>query len=578
MHELYLWPFVDAVKAGVASVMCSYNRINQTYGCENSETLNGILKTDLGFQGYVVADWGATHSGLKSILGGLDMDMPGSIDGNWDLSYFGHNITTMIDDGKLSETKLDDMVNRIMTPYYYLGQDKASYPKIDLDAAQINAGSKGDHIPTYKHQFNLGPKDDMNRDVRGDHSSLIREIGGASAVLLKNKNNALPLKSPRRIAVFGNDAVDLSGGPYDPSNEIGAQAVGGGSGASYINGMVSPLEAIKNRSPKALIHSIYDNNLIISGESLKALYPPPDVCLVFLKSYATEGADRTSLLADYNSSQVVDNVTSSGSCANTIIITHSPGPNLMPWVDNENITAIVAAHYPGEQIGNAIVDVLFGDVNPSGKLPYTIAVKESDYDSPIVNKTGTSDPNAWQDDFTEGQMVDYRHFDAKGIDPLFEFGFGLSYTTFSISDLTITQRSKSSGTLSPFPAPLQSQNNEVPPPGGNPALFATVATVTAQVKNTGSVAGAEVPQLYLAFPIDNGELSAKSTPKKVLRGFQKVHLELGESSRVEFTLTRRDVSYWDVEGQDWRIPKGEFGVLVGKSSRDLSAKGTVGFL
>lgn len=574
MRELYLWPFVDAVKAGVASVMCSYNRINQTYGCENSEALNGILKTDLGFQGYVVADWGATHSGLKSIQGGLDMDMPGSIEDNWDLSYFGQNVTAMVNDGKLSETKVDDMINRIMTPYYYLEQDKTSYPKIDLDAAQINAGVTGDNVPTYQHPFNLGPKDDMNRDVRRDHASLIREIGGASTVLLKNKNNALPLKSPRRIAIFGNDSPGLSGGSYDPSNEIGAQAVGGGSGTSYINGMVSPLEAIKNRNPKALIQSFYDNNLIASGDALQTIYPPPDVCLVFLKSYATEGADRTSLLADHNSPDIVDRITSSGSCPNTIIITHSPGPNTMPWANNANITAIVAAHYPGEQIGNAIVDVLFGDVNPAAKLPYTIAVNPGDYNAPIVNKTGSMDPDAWQDDFAQGLMIDYRHFDQRGIDPLFEFGFGLSYTTFSVSDLAI-QRSK--GSIAPYPAPLEA-GDKVPPPGGNPDLFDPVATVTAKVQNTGSVAGAEVPQLYLAFPVDSGELSAETTPKKVLRGFEKVWLQPGESSTARFTLTRRDISYWDVEGQEWRVPKGEFGVLVGKSSRDLSARGTVGFL
>lgn len=559
--------------------MCSYNRVNETQACQNNETLNGLLKTDLGFQGYVMSDWGATHAGLESILGGLDMTMPGPSSSslnraliNWDSSYFGQNITTMIKDGKLSESKLDDMINRIMTPYYYLRQDRASYPTIDLDASQVDAGVTGDNFPTYNHQFNLGSKDDMNRDVRRDHAALIREIGGASTVLLKNKDNALPLKSPRRIAVFGNDAADLTGGPYDSTPKIGAQAVGGGSGTAYLNRMVSPLEAIKQRNPKALIQYIVDNNLILNGDDLSTIYPVPDVCLVFLKTYATARSDRTTLLADDHSSEVIQRVTSSGSCTNTIVITHSAGANTMPWAKNENITGIIAAHYPGEEIGNAIVDVLFGDVNPSAKLPYTIAVKESDYNTPIANFTGSTDPNAWQSNFTEGLMIDYRHFDQANIDPLFEFGFGLSYTNFSISDLSTHSMHRN---LSPYPRSL---GDRIPPPGGNPEYFEPVATVTAKVKNTGSVAGAEVAQLYLAFPVDDGELSSETTPKKVLRGFEKVYLSPGRSSTVKFTLTRRDISYWDVGKQEWKIPKGEFGVLVGRSSRDLCAKGKLQFL
>lgn len=577
MHELYLWPFADAVKAGVASVMCSYNRINETYACQNSETLNDILKTDLGFQGYVVSDWGGTHSGLDSILGGLDMDMPGS-------SYFGKNIATLIHDGKLSETKLDDMIHRVMAPYYFLRQDESSYPTIDLDQAQINAGVSGNTIPTYKDQFNLGSKNNMNRDVRRNHAALIREIGAAAAVLLKNDHNALPLHSPHRIAIFGDDAPPLSGGPYDPSNKIGAQAVGGGSGTAYVERMISPLEAIRARAPpNTLIQSIYANDLVQSN--MDTIYPAPDVCLVFLKSYASEGIDRTSLLADHHSTKVVDAVTSSDSCSNTIVITHSPGPNIMPWASNPNVTGIIAAHYPGGEIGTAIADVLFGDVNPSGKLPYTIAKNASDYDAPIVNKTGTTDPNAWQDDFSHGLLVDYRWFDHEGISPLFEFGFGLSYSSFKVSDLHVHSRFHEAGAaqgeegpgLSAYPPPVKG----VPPPGGNPALYIPVATVTATVRNTGSRPGAAVPQLYLAFPVDNGEggeLSSKTTPKKVLRGFEKVELRPGQEEMVKFELNRRDVSFWDVEAQEWKIPKGEFGVLVGESSRDLKLNGSIKFL
>lgn len=573
LHELYLWPFADAVKEGLASMMCSYNRLNQTYACENSKLLNGILKGELGFQGYVMSDWGATHSGVSSILGGLDMDMPGSLDSSDSTvsSWFGYNITTMVKNGSVPESKIDDMVHRIMTPYYYLQQNSTRYPTIDLDTAQLSRGLTGNSIPTYQHPFNLGTTEDMNRDVRANHRTLIRDIGAASSVLLKNTNQALPLKAPKRIAVFGNDAVDMSGGPYDAANVFGAQAVGGGSGTARFTYMISPLSAIKARNPSALIEYITDNS-IATGGGISSIYPTPDVCLVFLKSYASEGSDRPGLLCEYDSNILVEKVTSSGSCANTVVVTNSPGPNLMPWADNENVTAIIAGHYPGEQIGNSIADVLFGDVNPSGKLPYTVAYQADDYNAPIANFSGTDDPDAWQADFTEGLMIDYRHFDHNNITPRYEFGFGLSYTTFSLSKLEIATLPAGQH-ITTYPSCYKT---EVPPPGGNSALYDTLATVSVTVTNSGSVAGAAVPQLYLAFPTDDGELSNLTTPKKVLRGFEKTRvLHPGESVTVKFDLTRRDVSYWDVVKQEWKIPSGSFGVLAGQSSRDLPLSGSM---
>lgn len=571
MHELYAWPFADAVRAGVSSVMCSYNRINESYGCENSKTLNGILKTEMGFQGYVVSDWGGTHSGYKAIHNGLDMDMPGTFN-NGQSSYFGPNITTMIQDGQLPEDRLDDMIHRVMTPYYYLHQDSKWYPTIDIETEQIQAYLRGDEYRDYDYQFHLGTPETKNRDVRGDHAKLIRKMGADSAVLLKNKDSALPLKNPGRITVFGNDAADVSGGPYLPSNAIGAQAVGGGSGTGRLYGMVSPLEAIKQRNPKALIEYIFDDRLVDPLNIKASIYPIADVCLVFLKAYYTEGEDRTSLHMDYNADWVVGNVTASESCPNTVVITHSGGPNAMPWADNENITAIIAGHFPGEQIGNSIVDILWGDVNPSGKLPYTVARNVEDYNAPIVNFTGTTDPNAWQSNFTEGLMVDYRHFDHAKINPLYEFGHGLSYTNFGFSKLQIHPHGHN---LDPYPAPM---HDSVPPPGGNPSLYETVATVTAHVRNTGAVAGASVPQLYLAFPVDcGGELDSASTPVKVLRGFEKMMLDPGQGAHVKFELTRRDVSFWDVVAQEWKVPEGSFEVLVGESSRVLPLRESVQF-
>lgn len=208
MHELYLWPFADAVKSGMASVMCSYNRINQTYGCENSKLLNGVLKGELGFQGYVVSDWGATHSGLQSINGGLDMDMPGTIGWSGTASFFGGNITTAVQNGSLPESRLDDMVLRIMTPYYFLRQD--NYPTVDPSTANLNNFDPSDS----NYTWNLdGPQ---SRDVRGGHAQLIHDLAAQATILLKNTNSTLPLQAPKNIGVFGNDAGDLVNGVCCP--------------------------------------------------------------------------------------------------------------------------------------------------------------------------------------------------------------------------------------------------------------------------------------------------------------------------------------------------------------------------
>ncbi|EEA19214.1 beta-glucosidase, putative [Talaromyces marneffei ATCC 18224] len=581
LHELYLWPFYEGVKAGMASIMCSYNRINETYACQNSKTLNGILKEELGFQGYVMSDWGGTHSGLDSALSGLDMDMPGAID--WvdsaTNSYFGNNLTTMINNGSLSEWRLDDMVKRILTPYYYLNQDSEDYPTIDLDAAQLSYGLFGDDLPNFSYSFNLGNLTDINRDVRGNHRDLIREIGGASAVLLKNTDNTLPLsKNIKRISVFGNDAADLSGGPYDPSNTNGVLAVGGGSGTGRFTNLVSPLEAIKYRNPQALVQYVTDNTLLTQDTSrtLDTLYPPADVCLVFLKSYATEGYDRTTLIADGNSTALVEAVTSYGGCPSTVVILHSVGANLLPWAHNANITGIIAAHLPGEQAGNSIVDVLFGDVNPSGKLPYTIAYNESDYNAPTVNFTDVdnSDANIWQSNFTEGLMIDYRHFDYNNITPQYEFGYGLSYTNFSISNLLVSAK-VSSGKVSAAPRPL---DGAIAPPGGNSDLYTVLASVQVTIQNTGKVAGRAVPQVYLSFPSAQTNISDNGlpTPVKVLRGFDRTDiLKPGHSVKLRFDLRRMDVSSWDVVRQEWVIPSGTFGVLAGWSSRHLPLSGSL---
>ena len=488
------------------------------------------------------------------------MDMPGSIRGSQTDSYFGMNITMAVQNGSLPESRLDDMVLRVMTPYYFL-QQNSGYPTVDQSSADLNNYDPA--TSNYTWDFS----GQYHRDVRDGHAQLIRQLGAEATVLLKN-NGSLPLSSPKVIAVFGNDAADLATGLYNSANldydasagfDIGTLAVGGGSGQGRLTYVVPPLEAIKARGRQdgALVQYITDNEVAAAGSY--NIYPDPEVCLVFLKTWVSEGYDRDSYEADWNSTGLIEAVTQI--CNNTVVVTHSGGINTMPWADNPNVTAILAAHFPGQETGNSMVDVLYGDTNPSGRLPYTIAVNESDYNTQIINMTNTNDtdPNIWQDNFVEGLMIDYRHFDSANITPRYEFGYGLSYTNFSLSeDLSI----EGSSGLSQYPEPAANE------PGGNPNLFANVATASASVSNTGQVAGATVLQLYLSLPQDT---VPAGTPIKTLHGFEKITLQPGESQSVSFPLTRRDVSYWDTNAQDWAIPSGEIQVRVGFSSRDLPA-------
>lgn len=418
---------------------------------------------------------------------------------------------------------------------------------------------------TWLYNWNLtGPS---NRNVRGNHTILIRQHGADSTVLLKNENGALPLRAPKSIAIFGNDAGPLTQGAYNNINyEYGVLANAGGSGTCRYSFLSTPLDAISRRAEqdRALVQT-WLNNTLLTTTSLPSLWigELPDVCLVFLKGWAEENKDRDSLELDWNANAVVEAVATY--CNNTVVVTHSAGVNVLPFADHPNVTAIMAAHYPGEQAGNAIADLLYGDVNPSAKLPYVIAYNESDYNAPVVTGVQTNGTYDWQSWFDERLEMGYRYFDAHNITPRYEFGFGLSYTTFSLSGLS---GSASTDNLTALPPVRDTQ------PGGNPALWDTVYTITADVTNTGDVAGYAVPQLYAGFPASTPE----GTPPSQLRGFDKIWLEASETKTVTFDLMRRDVSYWDIVAQDWVIPSGTFTFKAGFSSRDFWANTTVALL
>lgn len=234
-------------------------------------------------------------------------------------------------------------------------------------------------------------------------------------------------------------------------------------------------------------------------------------------------------------------------CANTIVVIHAAGVRLVDqWIEHPNVTAVILAHLPGQDSGNALVKLLYGEAGFSGRLPYTLARNESDYSvyKPCGREHNTTNP---QCDYTEGVYVDYRDFDAKNITPRYEFGYGLSYTTFDYSSFALS------------PEPLYRSTSD------KDTVWAHAANVSATITNTGDVVGEEVAQLYVAIP---------NSPPRQLRGFEKVPLQPGESATVGFQLTRRDLSVWGVNVQGWVIQEGEYTVYVGASSRDLKLKGS----
>jgi len=326
------------------------------------------------------------------------------------------------------------------------------------------------------------------------------------------------------------------------------------------------LEAIQQRARKdhtTVSWMLDDTNVPRAGNMARF----QSAALVFIQSDSGEGyifdGDRQNLTALHGGDNLVLTVAAQNN--NTIVVVHSVGPLILePWIEHPNVTAVLWAGLPGNEAGNALVDVLYGDRNPSGRLPYTIAKQPSDYPAQLIEGGGTND--ILDIPYTEGLEIDYRHFDAKNIAPRFEFGFGLSYTTFNYTGLQITKiATASSQEEKDWEAGKSTPIRE----GSTTAawLQRPAFNVAFTVKNTGSLYGGDIPQVYLNFPASAGE------PPSVLRGFTYVEVVPGQSAKVGITLSRYDVSIWDTVAQGWRRPSGTIGVAVGKSSRNSILKG-----
>nr|QIK02131.1 glycoside hydrolase family 3 [fungal sp.] len=524
-HELYLWPYVDAIHAESSAVMCSYNKIHGVWACESEFAMNTMLKERLGFKGYVVTDWAAQHSTAASANAGLDMTMPGS---NWDGGdvYWGPQLESAVRNGQVSQSRVDDMATRILAAWYRLGQN-SGYPNVNFDV-----------------------------NVAGNHKENVRACARDGTVLLRNENNILPLTNPSTIAVIGSSAVigaHARNECQDGGCNSGALGMGWGSGAVDYPYFVAPYDAINERASSEGARVVLSNS-DNTGSGASAAQGA-DVAIVFITADSGEGyievegnrGDRNNLDPWHNGNALVEAVANANE--NVIVVVHSTGPIILESIlSHASVKGIVWAGLPSQESGNALVDVLWGDTNPSGKLVYTIAKQRGDYGTEVVNGN---------DDYDEGLYIDYRHFDNAGIEPRYEFGFGLS--TFEYGDISIDAGSIASGSATGSVIS-----------GGPSGLFEDVATITVSITNTGSVDGAEVAQLYLSYPS-----STPDTPPLQLRGFDKLSLGAGESGTATFNLRWRDLSYWDVGTNTWVVPAGEFGVSVGASSRDIRQEGSL---
>lgn len=482
LREIYLPGFEASVKQGrVGSLMCAYNKVNGPFSCENDFLMNQILKTKWGFTGFVTSDFGAVHSTVPSALAGLDLEMPTGV-------YFGDALKAAVESGDVPMSVIDDkLVRRFRT---------------------MIAAGVFDNPPS--NQLIPAEQDGM----------AARQLAEEGMVLLKNDSAALPLDASQlhAIAVVGPYAV---------------RAMTGGGGSSHVSPLyaVDPVPSIRNRVGPEVTVNFTDGSNIPAAVSLAQ---SSDVAIVMVGDNETEGQDHPLSLSG-NQDDLVQSITAAN--PNTVVVLKSGSAILMPWVDS--VPAILEAWYPGEEDGNAVAAVLFGDFNPSGKLPITFPRSLDDLPANTPEQyPGVNDVAH----YSEGVFVGYRHYDSQSIDPLFAFGHGLSYTTFSYDHLMIT----------PVRACVANDPNK---------MFLVELDIT----NTGNLAGGEAVQLYVGMP------SADDLPQppKQLKAFQKVHLSPGETTHVQFALDTRSFSHWETASHDWAITPGRYQIMVGSSSRDI---------
>ena len=523
LQEIYFPAFKAAVQeAGVWAVMSAYNKVNGTYCAENPFLLQDTLKREWGFKGFVVSDWGSTYSTVATVNAGMDLEMPGGdVARTWlkkDTTIKSGNggdwlapakVLSEVSAGRISVATIDDNVSRILRVIFLSGQ--------------------------FDHPHAASGKIDTP-----EQRALARKAAGESIVLLKNAGNLLPIdpsKIKTLVVIGPNAAVARTGA--------------GGSSLVHSSYVITPLDGIKERAGKGIAVS-YALGVSMPGEDptkdtpeareqlrkeAVAAAAKADAAIVIVGDSAAverESADRDTLDLPAGQDELIQAVAKAN--RNTIVVFNAGAPvNVSRWVND--VPSVVDAWFGGQEMGHAVADVLFGDVNPSGKLPFSFINEWKD--SPAYGNYPGEELHV---KYAEGIYVGYRYFDKHDITPQYPFGYGLSYTTFDYSDLKITPGKVSNG---------------------------QAVTVSLKIRNRGARAGAEVVQLY----VHDGHASVDH-PVKELKGFRRVELAPGKSANVTFTLDKSAMAFYSTQKKDWVAEPGTFDVLVGASSRDIRLKGS----
>lgn len=501
LREIYLPAFKAAVQeAKVWSVMGAYNKFRGTHCCENDYLLNQILKKEWGFQGIVISDWAGVHSTRGAVLGGLDLEM--GTNKRYDDFFLAKAFREGVQSGEYAQSVLDDKVRRNL--------------RVMIATGVFDSRSEGS-INTKAHQ------------------DTARQVAEEAAVLLKNEKNLLPLDvaALTSVAVIGENATRL-------------QAYGGDSSRVKAFYEVSPLAGILNRIGKNVNVTYSEGyrrggNAALADRAVQAAQAADVVIYVgginHDIGFDSEGGDKRSLEIPYGQVELIQRILKAN--PRTIVVLAGGSPMEMDgWLDQA--PAVLLSWYSGMEGGNAIARILFGDVNPSGKLPATFPKRLSDSPAHTTGAKGFPGENGTTT-YSEGLLVGYRWYDTKNIEPLFPFGFGMSYTTFEYSNLKIVRGSDANGPL---------------------------LTAQFEIRNTGSRAGAEVAQVYV-HDVD----ASVARPAKELKGFKKVFLQPGEKQTVSVPLNRDAFAYFDEARQSWVAEAGAFNILVGASSRDVRLTG-----
>ncbi|WP_416151711.1 glycoside hydrolase family 3 C-terminal domain-containing protein [Salipaludibacillus sp. HK11] len=492
LREIYLASFENTVKkAEPWTVMCSYNKVNGSFMSENKLLLTDILRDEWGFEGFVVSDWGAVNERGDGLEAGLELEMPASY------GLGDNKILEGIKTGKLSVEKLDRAVERLLR-IIFLAVDN--------------------HIENAIYD-------------KEEHHQLAKQVASEGMVLLKNEDNILPLAKGNNVAIIG---------------ELAQKPRYQGGGSSHINptkldNIYEELEKTTTSKSNLIYLQGYhldrddvDEQLVVEAKD-KAIQSDAAVLFIGLPDrYESEGYDRNHLDIPENQRYLIEEIAKVQ--PNVIVVLSNGAPIEMPWLTK--VKAVLEGYLGGQALGGAIADLLYGNVSPSGKIAETFPVKLSDNPS-YLNFPGEGD----EVEYKEGIFVGYRYYDTKEIEPLFPFGYGLSYSTFEYRNLTLSKKE------------IEDTDS---------------ITVKVTVKNTGDMAAKEIVQLYV-----KDVYSSVSRPEKELREFDKVDLKPDEEKEVIFTLDKRAFAYYNVDLKDWHVETGEFEILVGKSSKGFQLKETI---